>query len=213
MNFVGAEREIHRQPQDEESSLEVTEFCTSHKITWKFILERALHFGELWEATVKSLKSHLRKVLGEARLSFEEFSTVLIQVEACLNSHPITPIPEASDTFEVLTCGHFLIGRPITALSDNSDHHVVEPLRRWQLCQKLVRHLWTRWSREYLSILSRFSKWHALARDYQVGDIVCLRQKPMAPTRWPLARIMKVYLGQDGGVRVVTVRTSKGVYN
>ena len=125
--------------------------------------------------------------IGEAKLNFEEFATVLVQVEACLNSRPITPIPEASDTLEVLTPGHFLIGRPITALPDESDHRAVEPLRRWRLCQNLVRHLWTRWSQEYLNILSRFSKWHITNRDSKIGDIVCLREEPTAPTRWPLA--------------------------
>ena len=63
----------------------------------------------LWEAVVKSFKSQLKKVLGEAKLNFEEFSTVLTQVEACLNSRPKTPLPEASDTIKVLTPGHFLI--------------------------------------------------------------------------------------------------------
>ena len=188
-------------------------FCTSQQIKWKFIPERTPHFGGLWEAAVKSLKSHLRKVLGEAKLNFEELSTVLVQVEACLNSRPLTPLPEASDALEVLTPGHFLIGRPLTSLPENSELQVLKPLRRWQLCQSLTRHLWARWSHEYLTILSRFSKWHTETRDYQVGDIVCLREEPMAPTRWPLARIIKVHPGQDGKVRVVTVRTSKGVYN
>ena len=92
----------------------------------------------------QNLKSHLQKVLGEAKLTFEEFSILLIQVEACLNSHPLTPIPKALDMAEVLTPGHFLIGRPITALPDESEHQLVEPLRWWQLCQSLVRHLWAR---------------------------------------------------------------------
>ena len=35
----------------------------------------------------------------------------------------------------------------------------------------------------------------------------------MAPTKWPLARIIKVHPGEDGKVRIVTVRTSRGVYN
>ena len=34
----------------------------------------------------------------------------------------------------------------------------------------------------------------------------------MAPTRWPLARVIEVHPGQDGKVRVVTIKTSKGVY-
>ena len=79
------------------------------------------------EAAVKGLKSHLQKVLCEAKMSFEEFLTVLIWVESCLKSHPLIPIPEASDAVEVLTPDHFLVGRPITALLGESDHQVVEP--------------------------------------------------------------------------------------
>ena len=83
----------------------------------------------------KNIKLHLKKVLGEAKLSFEEFATILIQVEACLNSHPIThpitPNPKALDMVGTITPGHFLISRPITALPNESDHLVVEPLIRW----------------------------------------------------------------------------------
>ena len=46
----------------------------------------------------------------------------------------------------------------------------------------------------------------------QGRDIVCIQEEPMAPTRWPLARITEVHPGQDGKVRVVTIKTAKGVY-
>ena len=41
---------------------------------------------------------------------------------------------------------------------------------------------------------------------------MCLRKEPTAPTTWPLAKVIKVHLGQDGKVPVVTVRTAKGNY-
>ena len=34
----------------------------------------------------------------------------------------------------------------------------------------------------------------------------------MAPTRWPLARIVEIHPGKDGKVRVATVETAKGRY-
>ena len=210
-NFIGAEREI-QQLLREGGSKQVADFCASQKINWTFSPEHAPHFGGLWEAAVKSFKTHIKIVLGEVKLNFEEFSTVLVQVEACLNSRPLTPLPDHSDALEVLTPGHFLIGRPLAALPDEVSHEKVTHLRRWQLCQALVRHLWARWSSEYLRSLWKISKWHKPSENLQEGDIVCLREEPLAPTKWPLARIVQVHPGKDGKVRVVTVRTAKGVY-
>ena len=37
-----------------------------------------------------SFKQHLRRVVGEVRLTYEELATVLAQVETYLNSEPLT---------------------------------------------------------------------------------------------------------------------------
>ena len=65
---------------------------------------------------------------------------------------------------------------------------------------------------KYLKYMCRSSKWYTGTSNFQVGDIVCVREGPIAPTRWPLARVIEVHPGQDGKVRVVTIRTAKGVY-
>ena len=211
-NFVGAEREIKELLRNQ-GSVAIGEFCSSQNINWRFAPEHAPHFGGLWEAAVKSFKTHVKRILGEVKLNFEEFSTILIQVEACLNSRPLTPLPESTDAIEVLTPGHFLIGRPLTALPDESDIEEISPLKRWRLCQTLTNHLWRRWSREYIETMWKISKWHTPSRNLREGDIVCLRDEPLAPTRWPLARVIKVHPGKDGQVRVATVKTAKGIYN
>ena len=135
-------------------------------------------------------------------------------MEACLNSRPLTPIPDASEALEVLTPGHFLIGKPLTALPDHDANTKKDStlLKRWQLCQSLVRHLWTRWSRDYMETLWKVSKWHTPSRNVQVDDVVCLREEPTAPTKWPLARITEIHPGKDGKVRVATIKTAKGTY-
>ena len=88
-NFVGAKRELHDVYQflsQQRNKGLISQFCAINKTEWRFIPERSPHFGGLWEAAVKSAKSHLRKVVGTTKLTFEELTTILTQVEACLNS-------------------------------------------------------------------------------------------------------------------------------
>ena len=215
-NFVGAAREIKELIaflKTQRSQDAISEFCSTQNIQWKFIPEHAPHFGGLWEAAVKSMKTHLRRVIGSVKLTFEEFTTVLAQVESCLNSRPLISLPLDDDGIGALTPGHFLIGRPLEALPDPSfSYHSLALLRRWHLCQALVRHFWQRWSSEYITSLKRYTKWHHPSRNICVGDIVILQEDNLIPSKWPLARVIKVHAGKDDFVRVVTVKTNSGTY-
>lgn len=214
-NFVGAMRELKEfiaYFQNQKTQGVISEFCAMQNITWKFIPERTPHFGGLWEAAVKAMKSRLKRVIGETKLNFEEFTTVLTQVEACLNNRPLAPLPCDGDTIEPLTPGHFLIGRPLEALPDPSaSYWSISLLRRWQLCQNLVRHFWKRWSSEYIGVIRRFVKRHHPSRNLQVGDVL-LQEDNLVPTKWPLGRLVSTYPGKDGIVRIANVKTSRGVY-
>ncbi|GFX48809.1 integrase catalytic domain-containing protein [Trichonephila clavipes] len=65
-------------------------YFTEEGIERNFIPLRAPHMGGLWEAGIKSAKYHLNRALGKSRLTYEEFETVIIQVEGILNSRPLT---------------------------------------------------------------------------------------------------------------------------
>lgn len=216
-NFVGANRELkefNQFLQKQITQYSISEFCSTKNIIWRFIPEHSPHFGGLWESTVKSVKIYLRKIVGTVKLTFEELITVLTQIEACLNSRPLVSINSHSDdSIEVLTPGHFLIGRPLTCLPDSdTSTSSISLLRRWHLCQYLVRHFWNRWSVEYLSTLNKYSKWHRPVKNVSVDDVVVVHEDGMVPTLWPLARVVRVYPGKDGLVRVADVKTSKGTY-
>lgn len=112
-------------------------------ISWHFIPPSAPHFGGLWEAGVKSVKHHLRRVIGDHTLSFEEFSTLLCQIEACLNSRPIAPLSDSLDDFQALTPGHFLIGSALNLAPEPSLLTLNENrLSRWQLVRQLSERFW-----------------------------------------------------------------------
>ena len=91
-NFVGTQKELKQLldfHENQKTQNALSQFCTSQGIEWKFLPKRSPHFGGLWELCVKSMKYHLKHVISEVNLTFEEYSTVLTQVEACLNSHPL----------------------------------------------------------------------------------------------------------------------------
>ena len=216
-NFVGANRELrefHTFLSNRITQGATSEFCSSHNIEWKYIPERSPHFGGLWESAVKSVKNHLKRIVSPVKLTFEEFTTVLTQVEACLNSRPLIPIDSTDDDgIEVLTPGHFLIGKPVTAIPDPQiSYRAVSLLRRWHLCQCLVRHFWQRWENEYLSNINKLNKWRYPTTNVAVGDIVVLQEGGTVPTKWPLGRVVQTHPGQDNLVRVVTLKTAQGTY-
>ncbi|GFT61477.1 hypothetical protein TNCV_4275471 [Trichonephila clavipes] len=51
------------------------------RVEWSFIPPRAPNHGGLWEAGVKAVKYHLRRVMGNLRFTYEEFLTILNQIE------------------------------------------------------------------------------------------------------------------------------------
>ncbi|XP_011060067.1 PREDICTED: uncharacterized protein LOC105149388 [Acromyrmex echinatior] len=117
-NFVGAKRELQELYAFLHTSIngEVGDALQERGIEWSFIPPYSPHLEGLWEAGVKSCKYHLRRIMGNALFTFKELTTSLVQIEACLNSRPLSPL---SSDLEPLTPGHFLIEEPLTSLPDN----------------------------------------------------------------------------------------------
>lgn len=108
-NFVGAKNTLAKY------ETEAIEYCSTRGVEWKFIPPASPHFGGLWEAGVKLVKTHLKKTLGTTVLNFEEYTTLLTQIEACLNSRPLCPITNGASYYAVLTPGHFLTGSQLAS--------------------------------------------------------------------------------------------------
>ena len=127
---------------------------------------------------MKSAKYHLRRTIGETRLTFEEMSTLLAQVGACLNSRPMHALSDDSDDLTALTPGHLLIGAPLLAIPEPSLSDEKENLlSRWQLIQRMRDHFWQRWSREYLHTLATRPKWTKDALPPRIGSLCIIRSE------------------------------------
>ena len=210
-NFVGAAREIKdlmKVLAKHSNQENISHFLSDQSISWKFIPQHSPHFGGLWEAAVKSVKNHLHRIVGEVKMPYEEMSTLLIQIEACLNSRPIAPLSNDDFEFEALTPDHFLVCRPLQALHNGTDALTDRPLnllKRWHLCQSLLQPFWKRWSSEYVTHLSRFTNWTKPTRNLQVGDLVVLHEHTPIATKWPLVRVITIHPGKDNLVRVAII--------
>jgi len=210
-NFLGAREEIRELQTLLESSKTrqaVTSFSSSNGIQWHNIPPRAPHFGGLWEAAVNSMKKLIRKNITPHALQYDEFYTLITQVEATLNSRPLTPILTDDVTEgKVLTAGHFLIGRPIRALPTHKPSEAkITSLRRWNLVQRLSADIWQQWLSSYLASCAQRSKWIHQGRKLVKGDLVFIKDETLKTLDWPIGIILEVHPGDDNVTRVVTLR-------
>lgn len=213
-NFVGAEKELAKQLQISKTfnNETLTRRNTELGIEWHFNAPSWPTAGGLWEAAVKSMKYHLKRVLGEQKLTYEEFLTLLTQIEACMNSRPLCPLTEDVDDIDYLTPAHFLIGRPVTFLpTENYANQDVNIRNRWQFINKMKQGFWNRWSSEYLQQLQVRSKWLNKTSNLSIGDVVLIKEDNLPPAKWALGRIQEVHPGRDNLVRVVTMKTKTGL--
>lgn len=213
-NFVGAERELRQLFEDPEFKRRFQDAAAEERIVWHFIPPRAPHFGGLWEAAVRSLKKHLKRTIGNASLTVTEMITVLAQVEAIMNSRPLTPLSDDINDVNALTPGHFLIGSSLSTYPEPDLRELpTNKLSRWQHVENIRQHFWSRWSREYLTLCQQKTKWKSDTNiQFKAGQLVMLKQDESMPMQWTLARITEIHPGTDSITRAVTVKTSKGVY-
>ncbi|XP_037929138.1 uncharacterized protein LOC119663594 [Teleopsis dalmanni] len=176
------------------------------------ILQRAPHFGGLWEAAVKSAKGHLNRTLVNTRLTFEELGRALVEIEAVLNSRPITPLSCDPNDYEALTPAHFLKGSTLKALPELTPiDENIEPTDRWARITAVKYYFWRKWSKDYLNELQVRTKWTAESPNVTTGALVLIHEDNTPPQRWPMGRNINCITGPDNLVRVVDVQTSKGI--
>ncbi|XP_051161138.1 uncharacterized protein LOC127281463 [Leptopilina boulardi] len=207
-NFIGANNELKdlfALLNSENHKIQCVNFANKRKIKWHFIPPLSPHFGGIWESAVKSFKHHLKRVITDQLLTFEEINTLVIEIEAVLNSRPLTPISSDPNDLLVLTPGHFLIGDALTSLPEEDFQDTpTNKLSTWQHLQKLRQHFWGRWSKEYLNNLNTRVKWADGNHQIKEGTVVVIKEDNLPPMQWALGRVTETHPGEDGIIRVVT---------
>ncbi|XP_015122510.1 uncharacterized protein LOC107044938 [Diachasma alloeum] len=211
--FVGASGVLNKLcDQESRENQQIHAALTTNGTQWIFSPPRAPHFGGKWVAAVKSTKYHLKRVLGSTTFTYEELNSILIQIEACLNSRPITPMSDDPEDLQALTPGHFLIGEPLQLIPKPSIiNENPSKLQRWNLITQKIQQFWSRCSRECLQRYQAIYKWNQRRENIKVGEMVLMVDENYSPAKWPLGRLVAVQPGEDGLARVATIKTSRAV--
>lgn len=212
-NFVAAAKQLKEVCNFfNENDNKIADGCATRSIEWKNIPPTAASMGGLWEAGIKSAKRHLLRAVGDKALTFEELTTVFCKIEAVMNSRPLCPLSNNPDEFETLSPGHFLIGQSLLAVPEHGLQDVAtNRLSRWQCLQKISQTFWKKWSDDYLHTLQQRAKWFTSPPNIKIGDLVLIKSELIRPLNWVRARVERLHEGPDKIIRVVTLRTQKGI--
>ncbi|XP_049880154.1 uncharacterized protein LOC126378727 isoform X1 [Pectinophora gossypiella] len=192
----------------------VSNFTANKGIQFHFIPDYSPNHGGLWEAAVKSAKYHMKRIVGLKTYTYEQLSTIFTEIEAVLNSRPITPMSQDPSDFSCLTPGHFIIGCPLTSYPCPDLTEIpINRLKFWRSCEQARQHFWRAWSHDYLSSLHQRHKWQYEVNNIKENMVVLLKHPSTPPLQWPLGRISKVYIGDDNKVRTVQIVTADHKYH
>ena len=88
-----------------------------------FNLPKSLWWGGFLEHLVRCTKRCLKKILGSARLTYQELLTLLVETECILNSRLLAYVYSQEDNVEEpLTPSHLLLGRQLLSrVADQED--------------------------------------------------------------------------------------------
>ena len=195
------------------ASPKMQQYLDGKGIKWQFYLQRCPWWGGFIEKMVMSVKKPLRKVVGDAYLSYVEFNTILLEIESLINARPITWDYDDPNEPGPIAPSDLLHGRPFRQFPPM--HEVKVDGKLPQMCkgrlrylEKLKTHWWDAWQNEYLKELQvKHSQRHVgnKSREAKAGDVVLIRNKCVPRGQWKLGIISEVKPGPDNVVRTAKV--------
>ena len=160
----------------------------------------------------------LNKILGRALLKHDEMETTLKEIEAAINSRPLTYEYNELREPEPITPSHFIIGRrlnllpPLTLEPVEEEELTAEQLtNRVRYRERLLDSYWQKWRGEYFHQLSnRPDNNPASQQNIRPGTVVVIKEDGTPRHKWKMGVIRKVFKGPDRIVRAARVLTENG---
>ena len=215
-NFVGADNEMQKEIK-EMDHCKIKDFLLSENCDWEWVeWERnpasASHMGGVWERQIRSVRNVLSSLLTEhtGRLNDESLRTLLVEVEAIVNSRPLCTDSLSDESSDPLSPNTLLTQKTKVVLPPPGTFQRADVYcrKRWRTVQYLANEFWSRWRKEFLMGLQKRQKWNTVRPNLQVGDVVLVSDPDVKRNQWPMGRISEVFPGEDGLVRKVNVKVS-----
>ena len=185
-NFVGAERELKASIDNWNLSQIQKEMLQNH-VDWKLNPPAGSHHGGVWERLIRSIRLAMNSTSREQTLDDEDIQTLLCEIEAILNSRPLTRVSDRANDLEALTPNHLLQMKQCPNLPPGTfvktDSYCK---RRWRQIQYMANLFWRRWVQEYLPTLQERQRWHVMRRNLKARDVVLIvdSNAPETPGLW-----------------------------
>lgn len=198
----------------------IHDYTSMRGIRWCFIAERAPWWGGFYERLIRSVKSAIAKTISRKVVDFGELQTLLTEIEAMINSRPLTFVYcEDSEPIPLTPAAMIMDKRPLARQSHdlNTSADVLQPpaqsarsLRAmWNQRNEQLDALWKRWQREYLRELRSAHHSRDVRGDtITVGDLVIIEDPASSRLLWKLGVVQRTIPGTDGRVRTCLIRTA-----
>ena len=111
------------------------------------------------------------------RLNDEALRTYFREVEAIIDSRPLSVENLTDETMEPLTPNHLITMKSKVVLPPPKAFEEADVYcrKRWWTVQHLRNEFWVRWRKEYLVTLQERQKWNQQQRNLAINDIVLVK--------------------------------------
>ena len=170
--------------------------------------------GGVWERQIRSARSILSSLLKTHGHSMndESLNTLMTEVEAILNSCPLAVelLNDGSSINPI--CPSNILSMKSKVVMPPTGEFVQADIycrKRWCRVQHIAEEFWSRWHKEFLVTLQECKKWTKNKRNFQVGDVVILKDDSQHRNHWPMALITKTHQDRNGDVRNIELKLGK----
>lgn len=210
-NFIGAERELQKAIQSLNND-RIQTTMLAKGVQWIFNAPTASHHGGVWERQIRTVRKILNSIVKQQSLDEESLQTLLCEVEAIINSRPITKVSNDPNDLEALTPNHLLLLKVKPPMSPGVfDKADLYSRRRWRQVQYMADIFWKRWIKEYLPDLQERQKWQSLVQNLKPGDVVLVADDSAPRNSWVMGRVLQTFTDNKGLVRQARVKTSTNI--